>query len=374
MLKKSIGIILVIICSITQAAKLEKQGTKSQMQDILKTYIKIVPYVYSNKNMSDEHFMTYMNDFEQKLKNSNHFEFFKQENFDPNLSIIRSSIHQFKESAKMKNFYFAKRGLKTIVAKCITCHAQLPSEKYGKINGKYVNILEAEVKSSYDQAMMAYLLRDYKMAINKFMNAVKEYKHDPQIQDRSIRKIIKISFMNTHDKNSLLKDLKAIKPYIKKGTYLSENIEMWEKQILEFKLPASGIGIKKLVKQMLVPIEDEVRLGDPSNEMIKLHYMQGVLSRYMTIEKGKGSTAMALYWLGLIENSFHEDFMFSLGDMYLKRCIKDYSSSEYAMKCYKALEDSYVMGFTGSSGTSIPSDIKKELKNLKKLLKNKKGK
>lgn len=359
----------LLISALSFSAFAGKKSTKGEMQKILSSYMKLIPYAYNGKSLEDPEFLKYMNEFEKRLKSSTHTKFLTQTNFEPNLKIIRESAIHYKESVKMKNFYFAKRGLKTIAAKCVNCHSQLPQEIFGKVNGMYIKSIEDNIKAPYDQGMMAYLLRDYKLAIKKFSTAVKEYKHDPQIQDRSIRKILKISQMQQLGKKESITLLKSVDKEVSQKIFLKENVNSWIKQLETFKKPESGISLEKMVSKTLSPIEDEVVNGDPTDNQVTLHYMQGVLSRHLAVKPDSKYAPLSLYWLGVIENSFHEDFMFSLGDMYLKRCIKNYSSSKYAKKCYKALENSYVMGFTGSSGTSIPVDVKNELKELSKLIK-----
>lgn len=363
----------MVSTSVYGAKQAKKEVTlQKNMQSILKSFSALVPYIYNGKSLNDESFIKSMDQFETVLKKTNHYGLLEQENLKPNLKIIRDAMQQYTESAKQKNFYFAKRGLKTIAAKCVSCHSQLPSNVYGKIQGQYNKFLNTQIRSSYDQAMMAYLLRDYKKAIEKFSVAVKEYQHDPQIQDRSIRKVLKISLMQNFDLKKTQNNLNLFTKQVKPGTHLAENITLWSKQLKAFKLPTSGKGVSSMVNEVLGPIEDEVRVGDPNLKRIPLHYMQGVLSRNMAVStKDK---PMSLYWLGIIENSFHEDFMFSLGDMYLKTCVKKYSNSPFAKKCYKALEDNYVLGFTGSSGTSLPADVKEELLELKKYIEVKKVK
>lgn len=348
-------------------------SVKNKMHAILNSYVELVPYVYNGEPLEGAVFLKKLDNFEKLLKDSTHEAFLNKANLNPNLKIIRESVNFYKASVQKKNYYFARRGLKTIAAKCVTCHAQLPSSTYGRISGQYMETFEKTIKESYDQAMMAYLLRDYDLAIKKFTKSVKENKNDAQVQDRSIRKILKIAYMNNVNKDEILKLLESFKREVPKPSYLEENINKWIVQINNFNPPVDNMkkndSPEKHVQLILNPVEDEISLGDPSEQMIPLFYMQGVLSRYLTAGKNKKHTAMSLYWLGLIENSFHEDFMFSLGDMYLKKCIQEYSMSVYAKKCYTALENSYTLGFTGSGGTDIPPDISAELKRLKTFLK-----
>ena len=364
-------VLYIVFCTVLCVVPFDaysETSTKHHMRDVLSSYIKIIPYAYNGKDLRDKKFMQYMQEFEKSLDSSAHAAFLKNSNFGPNLKIIKDSVSQFKESTKMKNYYFAKNGLKTIAAKCVSCHSQLPKNSYGKINGKYNAVIDTEVKSLYDRAMMSYLLRDYPSAIKRFSGAIKEYQSEPQIQDRSIRKIIKIAYMNNIGTKDLVDRLSGFKSLIKKPSYLYESLEAWIKQVKTFKAVPTKTKIDTAVKKLLIPIENEMKSGDPDQFRVQLHYMQGLLSQSMSMDptgKNKLQSPMPLYWLGLIENAFHEDFMFSLGDMYLKNCIETFPKSKYAKKCYKAIEESYIFGFTGSMGTHLPEDVKAELKILK---------
>lgn len=357
--------ILLFFLTNTQVV-LADSSLKQNMRGILNSFSELIPYIYNGKSLNDKEFIKNLNQFETTLKETGHYELVKQEGFRPNLKIIKSAIREYTKSAKQKNYYFARQGLKTLANRCANCHSQLPRQIYGKIKMSYDSFLKEEIYSSYDSAVIAYLLRDYKKAINDFSTAVKEHQHDPQIQGRSIEKILKISLMQNFNLKQTRKKIIEFKKHIKPGTHLAKNVDLWGAQLTKFKKPLSGEGISSMVKKVLVPIEKQVRSGDPNLQRIPLYYMQGVISRNMLVSKK--NDPMGLYWLGIIENSFHEDFMFSLGDIYLKTCIRKYSASPFAQKCYDALEESYTFGFTGSSGTSLPENIKVELKGLKNQL------
>ena len=105
-------------------------ATKKKMQGILNSYVELIPYIYNEKSLSGDDFLNKLKIFEEKLKNSGHEAFLGKANLNPNLKIIKESVKFYSQSVKKKKYYFARRGLKTIAAKCITCHSQLPSSTY----------------------------------------------------------------------------------------------------------------------------------------------------------------------------------------------------------------------------------------------------
>ncbi|NJM09967.1 MAG: hypothetical protein HC883_03500 [Bdellovibrionaceae bacterium] len=51
--------------------------------------------------------------------------------------------------------------------------------------------------------------------------------------------------------------------------------------------------------------------------------------------------------------------------MYYTACIEKVPHSGLAEQCFKAYEESITLGYSGSSGTHIPSAVRKHLNNLK---------
>ncbi len=56
-----------------------------------------------------------------------------------------------------------------------------------------------------------------------------------------------------------------------------------------------------------------------------------------------------------------------LSDQYLEACIRKTPHSDLALKCYSRYKDSLFLGYTGSSGTHIPSSVRKHLEKMENL-------
>ena len=105
-------------------------------------------------------------------------------------------------------------------------------------------------------------------------------------------------------------------------------------------------------------------------EDVTLLISSGVLLNYLVENSVSSLAPQILYWMSIAENRMGKNYFFSLSDLYLKDCIKKYPKSLYAKKCYSEYADSIEEGYTGSSGTNIPSEEKNELIKLKNLLKH----
>lgn len=74
------------------------------------------------------------------------------------------------------------------------------------------------------------------------------------------------------------------------------------------------------------------------------------------------------YWLALSERAVGYNYLYSLSDAYLKKCITRWPKSPFATKCLDEYEEFVNFAYTGSAGTSIPKDVNLELERLHRLV------
>ena len=57
----------------------------------------------------------------------------------------------------------------------------------------------------------------------------------------------------------------------------------------------------------------------------------------------------------------------SLHEMYYERCVRDGAHRPIARMCYEKLEQSLLLGYSGSAGVFLPLSVMKQLKELREL-------
>ena len=130
----------------------------------------------------------------------------------------------------------------------------------------------------------------------------------------------------------------------------------------------SPLNIDQMISKVLIPIEKEGGLNNYEELNIKLLFVSGIISRYLEGNKNKTGTAAYLYWLSKGERQLARHYLFNIADVYLKDCITKFSKDPYAKKCFKEYEENLIFGYSGSAGTNIPEEEKKELERLKKIV------
>ncbi len=92
-------------------------------------------------------------------------------------------------------------------------------------------------------------------------------------------------------------------------------------------------------------------------------YLHDFLSRF----PNSPDTAKALLLLGTCYEMLQAPELWFVHELYYEACIRKSPYTEIAQTCFTRYEQSIFFGFSGSSGVSLPWDVKKNLKELKKL-------
>jgi hypothetical protein len=93
----------------------------------------------------------------------------------------------------------------------------------------------------------------------------------------------------------------------------------------------------------------------------------GYLHRAIEREPNALWRSEALYLLAIASATSQEPLLWELDGLYLEACIREKPHSEIAVLCSDRMYDRAWVGWTGSGGTRIPPDIRKNLHDLREL-------
>lgn len=360
---------------------------KAVMNNVYESFVNIIPYVYAEKNAVDllkessnqRALIKNLTDISNSFKSASHVEFFQKPGFRPSLETINTHIDETISSIKSQNYIFAQSRLKAITALCVSCHSVL-SESISKNSfGEAINSeRRSRFESDYAYANYLFLVRRFTEATFYFGLTIKAHLENPPKDDLSDHELY-ASFrrqLSIYTKLSFNpeKSQAFLKKYINHKNLpkpLNATIKSWMKSLSKWKKfdPHKVKSIHQFIQKNLAPLEaqsDKIASGESD---VTLLISAGVLSKYLTDNPKSPLTPEILYWLSIAERRLSSTYFFSLSDLYLKDCITLHPKSPWAKKCYQEYEDNITFGFSGSKGTDIPVEEKKELDRLKQVLK-----
>jgi hypothetical protein len=357
---------------------------KAVMGEVYESYVKIIPYIYSPEKLmggsSDPNvtkdLITNLTSLAKAFKNSKHDTFFKRPGLEASHITISGHLDETVTYISSGNFIFAQRRLQEIGSLCISCHTQLPKSVTKNAFGDNITRERRELfDSDYAYANYLYLIRQFDESKKYFEKAMEsDFNNTGVSADRrvisSLRRMVsidtKINF-NFAKAKALLDQWSADKRVLRSEKMV---IKSWADDLASWKdfKPNSAGDISTFIEKNLKPLDQKKEKMFTGEKDMTLLVSSGVLFNYL-IEKPETKLAPEiLYWLSFGEKRLSLSHYFSLGDTYLKDCIRKYPDSPFARKCYAEYADSIEAGYSGSSGTNIPKEEKDELNALKSLI------
>lgn len=366
----------------------DQAEARAVMESIYDSFVNIIPYIYSEKSAGEmlkessaqKALIKNLTEISDYFKAAKHVEYFQKPGFRPSLETINSHIDETIISIKAQNYIFAQSRLKAITALCVSCHSVLNDAVSKSAFGDAINkVKRGRFESDFSYANYLFLVRRFSEATFFFEETIKANLDNTAQQKSainhelysSLRRVLsiytKITFNPDKAQNFLVKyyNHKNITPALK------STIAQWMSELVKWKKfdPRKVTSIHQFIEKHLAPMEngkDKILSGDHD---ITLLISSGVLSKYLTEHPNTKLTPEILYWLALAERRLTNTYFFSISDLYLKDCVTLYPKGPYAKKCFKEYEENIEFGFSGSKGTDIPSDEKREIERLRKYLK-----
>jgi hypothetical protein len=159
-------------------------------------------------------------------------------------------------------------------------------------------------------------------------------------------------------------------------TGIKKVLERWKKQLARWEVKkfnsdqlTNEAEVRNFIQTVAMPMKERTTFDDGYD--VDHLLISGLLSNYL-FKKPKSPQAPEMnYWIGKSEKYLKREHFFGSGDLFFKQCVERYPENSIAAKCLEEYKGSLVFEFSGSSGTHIPDEVKKELDDLTKLLKSK---
>lgn len=368
---------------------------KAVMNQVYDSFVKIMPYIYSEQTFletrdkkSIDELIGNLSDLQKAFKSANHVNLLKMPGFKPSLETINDHIDRTIDSLNFstKNRVFAHARLKAMTALCVSCHSGL-SDKVSQnaFGDALANVKRDKFDSSFNYANYLFLVRRFTEAKSNYEMALRESiqksNNDRKMisDDRVLNKEIYASLrrvLTIYTKISIKPDqaidfLNRYKNNKNLHATTREDIKHWIAELEKWKkFDINSVkDINAFIAKYLSPIVDKKSTLASGEQDVTLLISSGVLTKYLNDNPKSELTPNILYWLAIAERRLSTTYFFSLADLYLKECVIQYPSAPIAKQCYQEYEENVIFGYSGSSGTDIPDEERKELLKLKAYLK-----
>jgi len=352
--------------------------TQSIMQQIIGPLSRVLPLSFDDQSFeASKNRAAISKDLKQLMEGAAHLEDHarrKDKAFDYIAKSLRNDARHAYRRYERGDFEEAKFAVHNMTENCIACHESLPeTHKVPPATGFFsalkidsLHPLEKAhfyvVSRQFDDAMKTY--EDYftsgTVPLNSigllgsftdYLKIATNAKGDLERPKKLVEKILARPDLPGHVKNQMTNWLQAIeqleseKALTKSDIATAQKVLTQGREIMEFPRDRNGT----------------------------VHYVTAaaILNRYIHDHpESTPEVAEAYYLLGTTESLLSHSYWISREEFDFETAIRLAPAAPFAEKAYTLLEESYTVGFSGSSGTHIPPDIKSLLAELRKLIDN----
>lgn len=286
---------------------------------------------------------------------------FKNKRPTPELVALQGLVREALETHQRGRVELAREMVRGLPALCLSCHSQ------DQFHAWVYRTKELDEVSTIEKAEFALATRRPEEAR---LLLISYFAEKAQVTDEEALKAIRLEMQIGLWQNRPIAEIE--KNVLKHADRFSK------RQIVMRNVAGWGKGLALANKLLKTPVksvlqwpsimkaafgESEPRLGlmaPPDDEALFLCFRHE-LHRMLRADPADGDRPWLYYWLSWTERGIGQDYLYSLGDGYLRICMEQWPKSPAAKKCYDEFKSYTEFAYSGSAGTSIPTDVQAEL-------------
>lgn len=294
---------------------------------------------------------------------------------DPLFAVLAKGFAEDSEAIqqilKTNDTSYAQHLLRTSTTYCMTCHARTDSEN----SFRFPVFPKALVKLSLiDQMKLYAATRHFDTAIQVFeayLITSEAENLTPFELERLSKLAIVIAIRAENSPERALSITKQLKNAKNVTPSFKREILAWESGIEKLKSPVKPGNDLATAKSLIETASLAKQNSDSKESEIAYLRASSILHHLLSSNTKSSEMAEALYLLGTAYDNLEPLGFWSTSEIYFEACIRKAPHSALANKCFERFQDVIVLGYTGSSGTNIPKNVRSRIEMLKSLAEQK---
>ncbi len=269
-------------------------------------------------------------------------------------SIISDAAVSFKDNPRWS---FWK--LRELSSHCISCHSTFA------VNIQFFDSnTDVAFRNELARGEFLFASRQFDQAEEAFFNAALT----PQSEELRADALARWLLIYTRIKNDPVKAYARLQDFAKRAklsNYERVEIDQWLAAIKNWGAYKSGTDPLLLAFTLIRDSIAENRLGEVRTRTVELLRATGMLHQYLEHPNlPDAKRAEALYLLGLSYSKISSFVVSSYPEIYLEQVIREYPKTQWAKKAFVVYKEIVTLGYLGSSGNSLPDEIKLKFQEL----------
>jgi len=265
---------------------------------------------------------------------------------------------------------YARKVLKTVTNFCIVCHTRSSSPvDFSSLQEE----VPKSLTSPLERAEFFDATRQFDRALVEFDKILEDplAAKDRQLEwERALRYGIATAVRVKRDSNRALALVNRVISSPASPVFLKEEALRWQASLEEWKeeesqKPMTADGLFAEAKDLIARAR---KLQEyPADRGADILYLRAsaALHDFLSQYSGNSNSGEALLLLGDCYETLRDMELWSLHDLYFEACVRQFPHTPIALACYRRYEQSTFLGYTGSAGTSLPTDVRRHMNELR---------
>jgi hypothetical protein len=270
---------------------------------------------------------------------------------------------------KISQYEYARQNLRNLISTCIECHSREPEMQpllNPDTNGDFKRL------EPLDQARFYSAIRNFDRSIEHYHRVLFTPgmpKNDLYAWERAFRETMNLLIRVKRDPTEATALIKKLRQITTLPFFLRHELGDWEKSLQEWskETPKKSVNestdFHEIHHTLNLLNRQRSYLMDHSADALSLR-LSTLLHDFLRNYPKSRNIPEAWYYLGIAQQTLNLPPVDNLHEKYLEACIRSRPHSPLAMRCYSRLEQSVYSGFTGSSGTHLPDEVRSQLLEL----------
>lgn len=347
--------------------KVQEDSWKTRMYALSGSLESLLPHIYTKTDRND--FARDLKTFSTAVQQAKSQPLSKYPAKDPSLYVtmerLIEDVKMANESFSVGNDELAKRHLKNVTQHCFFCHTR--SKQGLKVNlaweNKSLRGVQPFEKSDYFVATRQF--DRARTALNQVLrNGGGERSF---LREKALNKLLLIELRANEDPKMALEAINQYEKNQKVPPYMKKLVNAWKTDLKTWDKSKDSLKNLRAVQSLVT--RAEMKKMFTYDEIANVLYLRASkrLHELLSEKQSRKERAQTYFLLGQSYEALRGAGPWNLNEIYYESCIRKWSHSSLALNCYKKLETSMIIGYTGSAGIFIPYRVRKQLLELKEL-------
>jgi len=255
---------------------------------------------------------------------------------------------------------------------CVACHSRLPRARDFGLAERMNEQIDMSEMSPHERAQIYVATRQFEKALETWEAQFADEKTIRAVDldiGGSLLDYLAIAIRVVQDPARARRGLERIAQRNDVPRYLARHLARWIADLKRFEAAGKQAPSLAKARELLGVSESSGKIPFGKELLVSDLLASGVLLRFIdTGKRSDSELAEAFYLLGIAEVRNVDAFWVPQAEFHFEAAIRTQPQGPFAVDAYALLEESILVGYSGSSGLHLPVDVWSTLEELRLLV------